>query len=228
MTALDKAMIKLGIDVPRMMELAGFFVAAAATSIVKNDKRKKILVLSGTGNNGGDSLVAARHLINWGYRVDVCFAGSKLKPVPLHQWKILQRMGVKEAKKVDYSKYGLIIDGLLGYNISGNPRSRYAEMIRAANNSKVQILSIDLPSGLDATTGKAYDPCIRAKTTVALSAVKKGLLAEKAKKHAGRILVAYMTVPEVVAKKFNLGNMFSEKNLIFQYRYSKSHKYLNF
>ncbi|MAG15446.1 NAD(P)H-hydrate epimerase [Candidatus Woesearchaeota archaeon] len=217
MALLDKAMIKLGIDVPRMMELAGLFTAVTATTMIKNDKKKKILILSGTGNNGGDGLVAARHLLNWKYKVDVVFATStnKLKPMPLHQWKILKRIGVKETKNVNFKKYSLIIDGLLGYNINGNPRGKFAKLITSANNSKLPILSIDLPSGLDATTGKAYNPCIKAITTLALTAAKKGLINSS---KTGKLLVSYMTVPEVVNKKFKLKNMFSEKSLIFRYR----------
>ena len=212
MAALDAEMIKLGIDVPRMMELAGFFVAIAATIIIKNKHKKKILILSGTGNNGGDSLVAARHLLNWGYKVDVAFASNKLKPMASHQWKILKNMKVRVAKNINYKNRSLIIDGLLGYNINGNPRSSFARMITAANKSKVPVLAIDLPSGLDATTGHAYNPCIRATTTIALSAVKKGLL--KSRKYTGKVLVAYMSVPDIINRRFRINKIFSEKKLI--------------
>lgn len=218
MAAVDGAMIQLGIDVPRMMELAGLFVALAGTSMIKSYKRKKILVLSGTGNNGGDGLVAARHLLNWGYKVDIAFATSaaKLKPTPLHQWKILKKMKLKETKKINWSGYSLIIDGLLGYNISGDPRGKYAKLIASANSSKTPILAIDLPSGLDATTGKIHNHCIKATTTIALTALKKGLLQKRVKKQVGKILVAYMTVPDMINKRFGIKSIFSEKNLISQ------------
>jgi len=212
MITLDAEMIKLGIDVPRMMELAGFFVAIAATIIIKNKHKKKILILSGTGNNGGDSLVAARHLLNWGYKVDVAFASSKLKPMASQQWKILKNMKLKAIKNINYKNHSLIIDGLLGYNINGNPHNSFARMITAANKSKIPILAIDLPSGLDATTGHAYEPCIRATTTIALSAVKQGLL--KSKKNTGKVLVAYMSVPDIINKRFHINKIFSEKKLI--------------
>lgn len=220
MAKLDNEMVKLGIDVPRMMELAGLFVALTATAMVKNKKTKKILILSGTGNNGGDGLVAARHLFNWGYRVGIAFATSanKLKPAPFHQWRILKRLGLKERKRINWKDYGLIIDALLGYNISGNPRGNFAKLITAANKSRIPILAVDLPSGLDATTGKACSPCVKATTTIALTAAKKGLLKEHAKKYVGKLLVSYMAVPEVVNKRFCLKNIFSEKRLIVRYR----------
>tara|TARA_Y100000310_G_C20142607_1_gene560938 strand:+ start:133 stop:399 length:267 start_codon:yes stop_codon:yes gene_type:complete len=87
-------------------------------------------------------------------------------------------------------------------------------MIVAANASKAKILAIDLPSGLDATTGKSYNPCIKASVTLALSAVKKGLLKSS---NTGKLLVSYMTVSEIVNKKFKLKNVFSEKKLIVRY-----------
>ena len=87
MAKLDEDMVRLGIDVPRMMELAGLFVASAAASMANG----KILALCGTGNNGGDALAAARHLLNWGHKTDVAFASPRFKPEPLHQWKILRK-----------------------------------------------------------------------------------------------------------------------------------------
>jgi len=215
MTAVDADMIKFGIDVPRMMELAGLFTALTAAKIVKNRKSKKILMLAGTGNNGGDALVAARHLLNWGYKTDIVLASARLNPVPFHQWKILKHMEVKEKKIVKFTRnnYSLIIDGLLGYNIDGNPRNKFAKLILAANKSKIPILSIDLPSGLDATTGHPHNPCIKATATIALSAIKKGLLKRSAKKHVGKLYVSYMSVPASVNKKFGL-KQFSEKKLI--------------
>lgn len=216
MNRLDDAMVSLGIDVPRMMELAGLFVASAAASMAGGNK--KILALSGTGNNGGDALVAARHLLNWGHRTDVALASPRLKPVPMSQWKILKKMKVKEKKKIRWNSYSLIIDGLLGYNASGDPRGRHAEMIRAANESGASVLAVDLPSGLDATTGKPGSPCIEAEATISLTAPKKGLLAKHAGKKAGKILVAYMTVPEALGRRFGIKSAFSEKNLISRLR----------
>ena len=210
MAKLDDLMIRLGIDVPRMMEHAGLYPAMLTARLTKS---KKILALTGTGNNGGDALVAARNLLNWGYSVDVAFASPKLKPVPLQQWKILKKMGVKETKKINWKKYGLIIDGLLGYNVKGDPRAKFAKLIDAANASKVPILAIDLPSGLDATSGKPSNPCVKASSTIALSAVKKGLLVKTAKKNVGNLYVAYMTVPDVVRRKFSLPRI-SEDDLI--------------
>ena len=212
MAVLDKEMVSIGIGIPVMMELAGFFTALKATAMTKN---KRIIILSGTGNNGGDSLVAARHLLNWGYRTDVVLASkvSHLRPQPLHQWKILKKMRVRETKNASWKKYGLIIDGLLGFGTNRNPTENCAKLIKAANDSKKTILSIDAPSGMDSTTGKIYDPCIKAKETLTLTAPKTGLLKKGSKKKTGKISVAYMTVPETIRKKFGIKG-FSEKELI--------------
>jgi hydroxyethylthiazole kinase-like uncharacterized protein yjeF len=209
MADLDRVMIKeIGIDVPIMMENAALAVALETVELSKK-KKAKVLVLSGHGNNGGDALAAARHLVNWGHSVLVVCASSKSKfrPNPLKQLKIIEKMKIPikySGKDINFSKYDVIVDGLLGYNLKGNPRGKFAELIETANNSKVQILAIDLPSGLDANTGEIYDPCIKAKTTVALSVAKKGLVVKKAKSYVGKLVVAYMSVPDVVYRKFGV------------------------
>ena len=103
---------------------------------------------------------------------------------------------------------------MLGYSISGGPRGAFARLIERANESKAPVLAVDLPSGLDATAGKIHDPCIKATATIALTAVKKGLLQKNAEKQVGKLFVAYMTVPETINKKFGIKNVFSEKKLI--------------
>ena len=210
MSTLDKKMVSMGIDIPVMMELAGFFTALKAAEMTNN---RQVLVLSGTGNNGGDSLAAARHLLNWGYKTDIAFSDriSSLKPSPLRQWKTLKKMGLRETKKPLWEKYGLIIDGLLGYSANRNPSGKCAKLIRSANSSKAPVLSIDIPSGLDCTTGRTYEPCIKADETLTLSAPKRGLL--KSKEKAGKISLAYMTIPSVIGKKLGIPE-FSENKLI--------------
>ena len=77
-------------------------------------------------------------------------------------------------------------------------------------------MAIDLPSGLDATTGRAYNPCIKATTTLALTVPKSGVLKKSARKYVGDILVSYMSVPDIVNNRFGISKVFSEKNLIFR------------
>lgn len=210
MAALDRDLVKMGISVERMMEYAGLFPALLAAKFTK----KRVLCLVGTGNNGGDCLVAARHLINWGYSVDIVFASQKLKEHARQQWRILQKMRVKRTKKPTWSSYGVILDGLLGYNMRGSPRPAFAKLIDVANESGVPVIAIDVPSGWNAATGEASSPTIRAKATVMLSAEKVGLRKKSAKKYAGKLYLAYMSIPPHLCRKYRISPFDGEHLLL--------------
>ncbi len=203
MAELDRVMIEeLGIDVPIMMEHAALAVAKLAATLTEGH----ITILAGHGNNGGDGLAAARHLHIWGYDVDVYCATSRdaLKKDPAKQAAILERMKVPVHYNASFfePETDLIIDALLGYNLEGNPRENYAALIEKANQSGVKILAVDIPSGLNATTGESATPCIKATATLTLSVAKSGLL--KAPSVVGDISVGYMSVPKEVFDRFNV------------------------
>ena len=199
MIELDKLMNEYGISVEQMMELAGLHTAQLA---MKLSKGKRILVMAGSRNNGGDGLVAARHLHNLGYKVDFVLAKKELSNNCKVQHDILKPIGVNE---VEFStNYDLLIDALLGFNLKGDPKGKYAELIELANNCGIPILSVDLPSGLDADSGKPSNPCIKAKWTITMASAKKGMLTEEGKKLCGEIYVAYIGVPKILFKKLGV------------------------
>ena len=139
---------------------------------------RRIAVLCGAGNNGGGGLVAARHLHNRTAIVHVKLVASpdQLQDVPAHQYRILQAMELISDRDPDLTQADLIIDALIGYGLSGNPRAPIAEWIDRANQSARPILALDAPSGVDASTGVAGVPCIKASVTLTLALPKVGLL----------------------------------------------------
>jgi len=177
MREVDRLMMEVyGIQLIQMMENAGRNLAfLARQNFLDNDPLgKKVLVLAGTGGNGGGGLVAARRLHTWGAQVHV-FTTKKAaayKDVPGHQIKILQRMAlpviyagdVTELQEVD-----LILDSIIGYSLQGPPIGLAAELIRKANNTGSPILSLDVPSGIDSSSGEAFDPHIQASATLTLA-----------------------------------------------------------
>lgn len=212
MQALDKAMVEQAkIPVRIMMEYAGYSVAKAVYE--KTDG--KVTILAGHGNNGGDALCAARHLINWGYNVEIVLATAKekLKETPLLQLEILEGINANIIyfdSNYDFSDSEIIVDGLLGFNLEGNPKENYAALIKLANNSEKDIIAVDVPSGLDANTGIAASPCIIANQTITLAAAKKGLIEEKARLYVGKLFIGYLSVPDSIYSKFNLENPFKD------------------
>ena len=115
-----------GISLEQMMENAGRNLAELARQLLGAQVRdRQVTVLCGPGNNGGGGMVAARHLHNWGAQVKVVRASdpSRLKDVPAHQWSILRAMQLDQADFVDLESSALILDALLGYSATGDPRS---------------------------------------------------------------------------------------------------------
>lgn len=186
---------KLGIPSIILMENAGRGVAEEALKMLRS--KKKVAIICGVGNNGGDGLVAARHLLNAGINVKVYLVGkpSKLKPDPKINLKILINMkqkiikvnSLKDLKGLN--RADLIIDAIFGIGLKSTVRQPYSDVIDFLNQGKKPILAVDLPSGLDADTGKVLGVAVRAKETVTFIAFKKGFYRGKGPVYCGKIVV---------------------------------------
>jgi NAD(P)H-hydrate epimerase len=198
MREVDRIMTEdLGIDLPRMMEHAGSNLARVA---LERFSPGSVVVLAGPGGNGGGGLVAARHLANRGVKVTVVLARDDLAEVPAVQAGILRAMDVAfSPEPVDAD---LVVDALIGYSLSGDPRDRTAGLIEWANHQPSPVLSLDTPSGLDTTLGIIGDPCIRATATMTLALPKSGLA--MAPTVVGELYVADIGVPPSVYSAFGI------------------------
>ena len=208
MIEVDRLMIEeLGITLFQMMENAGRnFAEFARRQMGGTVQGKSVAVLCGTGNNGGGGMTAARHLHNWGARVDAILVGNenRLKDVAAHQWRILQKMGITHST-LELSGADLILDAMLGYGVTGDPRSPIADWIHVVNESGRSVISLDSPSGLDTTTGMPGSPCSHASATLTLALPKTGLLAPSAKPFAGDSYLADIGVPPELYAASSLG-----------------------
>lgn len=204
MIEVDRLMMEeYRIGLLQMMENAGRELASLAVRrFLENEPNgRRVTVLAGTGGNGGGALVCARSLHSRGAVVRVYLAAendSDMKPVPRQQLETLRRMGVKTGKAADLKNAHpahLVIDGVLGYSLSGKPRGAAKVMIEWANRQIGAVLSLDTPSGLDLTTGKAYRPAIQADATMTLALPKRGLFYKKAMPYRGELWLADIGVP---------------------------------
>lgn len=200
------------IELIQMMENAGRCLAILAKERFFNGdvEGKNIIVLAGTGGNGGGALVAARRLHNWGAKVKVFVSAEveNFSPIPLQQYKILKRIGIpiKLADAVDdENTVDAILDGIIGYSLKGNPHGFAAGMIHWANSRQAPIVSLDTPSGLDLTNGTLYEPIIRASATLTLAMPKKGLFADDAKAVVGELYLGDISVPKELYQEKSLG-----------------------
>ena len=199
MTEVDLLMVhSYAITLPQMMENAGRALAIVAQQryLRRDLAGRHVVVLAGSGGNGGGAMVAARRLAGWGARVSLILSGdaASLRGVPADQFAILKAMGVDPCE-VPATPVDLILDGLIGYSLIGAPRGRAAEMIGWANRQSAPILSLDVPSGFDAVSGTIRDPSIRADATLTLALPKRGLQADGMIDSVGALYLADISVP---------------------------------
>jgi hydroxyethylthiazole kinase-like uncharacterized protein yjeF len=189
------ASAELGIPLELLMENASHQIGVAARLFLGGVAGKKIVALAGSGNNGGDALGALRHLSGWGATVSAVLSGpaEKLRPLARRQYDILATLDVRLDATVENAD--LLIDGLLGYSVAGPPRDAVADLIRAANASRVPILAVDLPSGMHPDTGEPLGITVRAALTVTLALPKRGLVTTRSNALVGELLVADIGIP---------------------------------
>jgi len=204
MREVDRIMVdELHIELLQMMENAGRCLAAHARSWLGGQLTgRQVVVLAGSGGNGGGGLVAARRLTIWGAVAAVVLGQSRseVRGVPAHQLEILGRMGVPVWTAEQFlpdalARADAILDALIGYSLQGPPREPIASLIRAANRASAPVIALDVPSGLDGDSGQAFDPTIKAATTLTLALPKAGLLQPAAQDWVGDLFLADISVP---------------------------------
>jgi NAD(P)H-hydrate epimerase len=162
-----------------------------------------VCIVTGTGNNGGDGYVIARHLANLGHTVRVV---SAVDPSRLESdAAVNHRAWVRGGGLVEVVTAGeweavfgdceWIVDALLGTGVVGAVRPPYDQAIDAINRSSARVLAIDLPSGLDCDTGEILGRCVRADQTATMVAAKTGMLAECAVAWIGEVHVVDIGIP---------------------------------
>ncbi len=226
MIEVDRAMLEdYGIDLVRMMENAGSALAhLARVRFLEGDPRgKRVVLLAGTGGNGGGALVCARRLHNYGARVQVYTtkADADFTPIARQQLDMVYRMGITVANAGLVSEAGspdLVVDGVIGYSLRGAPHGGAADLIRWANAARAPILSLDAPSGVDTTTGIVFDPAIRADATMTLALPKAGLRASGVEDQVGELYLADISVPPELygeaALSLSVGHLFAQSDIV--------------
>jgi NAD(P)H-hydrate epimerase len=197
MSEADRLAVAAGVASLDLMEAAGKAVAEAAAEMARPSAR--IAILCGPGNNGGDGFVAARYLRQRGFDVRVSLLGDKssLKgdaAEMARRWLLPLRPATSDALQ----SMNFVVDALFGAGLSRPPEGAAAELIAAVNSSGLPVLAVDVPSGLDGTTGTAAGVCIRARKTVTFFRKKPGHLLMPGRELCGEVIVAQIGIPETV------------------------------
>jgi hydroxyethylthiazole kinase-like uncharacterized protein yjeF len=179
---------RFGVSVDWLMEAAGWQVARFC--------RGQTAVVCGVGNNAGDGLAAARHLHRWGRLSSVsCVDPQRLRGSAAQELEALRKLGIGVSTELELEGAQIVVDALFGTGLSRPPVGAFAAWIDSINASRLRVVSVDLPSGLDGDTGVAYAPTGRAHTTVTLGLPKPGLLEGDGPSLAGEVWVADIGVP---------------------------------
>lgn len=215
MRGADARAQRLGVPGDQLMEEAGRAVAAAARALLATTERPEagvVLILCGPGNNGGDGLVAARHLAAAGRRCAAVLVAAEPRPATPDAQRNWDRLeGLDDVERIHVAtahdtgilasgieRAALVIDALLGTGVRGalrEPICAAVELAVRARMEGVPVLAVDTPTAVDLTSGEASDPVVRADATITFHRPKEGLRTRSGRALAGTILVAPIGIP---------------------------------
>jgi NAD(P)H-hydrate epimerase len=208
-----------GLSRLQLMENAG---RGIAEEIIKRFNGGKILVFAGTGNNGGDGFVAARHLK--GFDIEIFLLGKKRdirSEIARQNLEILEKCGYKIREVLPEpldipDDCTVVVDAMLGTGVRGELREPFKSAIRVINESNAYVVAVDLPTGLDPDTG-GYSDVVKADLTVTFHKPKPGIL--KAEEVVGEVVVKEIGIPDVLEKLCGPGDVKTSYK-----RWSEAHK----
>lgn len=212
---MDRMAIQdFGVPGASLMENAGAGAAAWIRRTLPEGARK-IAVLAGKGNNGGDGYVVARHLMNRGFEIfcattgdldDVdpaTDAGGNLFTLLKMELLVREIRGDEDVATILDALAGvdLVVDGLLGTGARGRVREPYAALIEGVNRLEAPVFALDVPSGLDADTGEVRGACIRAAHTATFALPKIGFTRNRGPEMCGEVHVVDIGMPRVIVDR---------------------------
>lgn len=210
MREIDRITIEdYGIPGMVLMERAGLAVALKVKELYPD---KKVVVLCGGGNNGGDGLVAARNLHNWGFKVNVLVFAKKnaLSPDCNTQYQIAKKIGIPMEFRKDLNGRDIhgavVVDSIFGTGISRPVKGSLAGVFAFINDSEVPVVAVDIPSGISSDTGEILGEAIRADCTVTFGLAKRGHFLYPGAEYAGRLFVEDIGFPAklLASEKINV------------------------
>ena len=202
------------IGIPSMVLMEKAAMSVASCIMAQADKKQDcILVVCGTGNNGGDGVAAARMLQDAGYIVSVLVLGQeeRCSEEMKQQISIARHLGVSvfwdnltgktTFTETSFSEYSIIVDAIFGIGLSRDVTGVIADYINAINRSAADVLAVDIPSGISADTGAVLGTAVKATITVTFGHNKRGLVLYPGTEYAGQVVVTDIGFPEMVTER---------------------------
>jgi ADP-dependent NAD(P)H-hydrate dehydratase / NAD(P)H-hydrate epimerase len=224
----DRMTIEGGTPGATLMENAGRGVADEVSRLFPN--AETVAVLCGPGNNGGDGFVAARHLLERGYRVRLGFDGDPSKlPADAAAMAARYKGTIEPLGEGLFDRADVIVDGLFGAGLARPIEGKVADLIVAANASGIPVVAVDVPSGIDGTTGAIRGVAVCARATVTFFRLKPGHLLMPGRLHCGPVRLVDIGIPQSVLAEIKPSTFANEPDLwLPEYPWPtvEGHKYL--
>jgi hydroxyethylthiazole kinase-like uncharacterized protein yjeF len=194
-----------GFTLEQLMELAGLSVAQVVYEVAPKEK-SKILLVCGPGNNGGDGLVAARHLVLFGHDAVVVYPKrSSKQPHYTNLIKTCEDLGIPilDTMPEDLSSFSILVDAIFGFSFTGTPREPFGtilkDMMEAQSNHKIPIVAVDVPSGWNVNEGDVSGLGFEPEVLISLTTPKLC-----SKNFRGRHFCGGRFLPPALAEKYNI------------------------
>ncbi len=212
MNKADQLTISGGVAGIELMEAAGNSLCDILLG--EFPEARKILIVCGNGNNGGDGLVAARVLADAGLKVDLLFAGNKDR-IQGDAAIARDRLGsnVSIVDGLHQQQYDVIVDALFGAGLDRNIEGGLARLIREINETNTPVLSVDLPSGIDGATGEILGTAIRAEVTVTFFRRKPGHFLYPGRDHCGQVFLTQIGIRPAVLEQIGAATILNTPQL---------------
>ena len=207
----ERAQKEYGIPAAALMENAGRMVAGEILVDNAHEKEKNVIILCGKGNNGGDGFVVGRYLSEAGFKnVEIfTFEEDEIKKgVAKNNFDRANCLRIKMFPLFDFidlvfgERKPIIVDALFGTGFKGDLKGNFVFIGEKINNSGHLVYAVDIPSGLDATSGKVSKGCIRANKTVTFGLAKKGFYSGDGAKVCGEIKIVKIGFPEDLLRQY--------------------------
>ncbi|MBQ9278883.1 MAG: NAD(P)H-hydrate dehydratase [Lachnospiraceae bacterium] len=191
----DYTINTIGIPQMVLMERAALCVFKFVSE--RFDRRKKVLVVVESGNNGGDGIAVARMLHEDGYKVDIYWINeiSKQSEGFKQQYNIAKKLNLNFVDEIIDYGYDVVIDGIFGVGLNRSVHGRHAEAIHIMNDLDAYKIAIDIPSGIDSYTGFILDTAFKADTTITFELMKLGMITGAGFEYSGNVIVSSIGIP---------------------------------
>ncbi len=222
-----------------LMENAGLGVVEAVKTALSGVERPRVVVVAGKGNNGGDGFVVSRHLINSGFEVDTFLLGepSEFTPDAAVNFRILQKItdrvfsilseeGLSRLHSA-LAEADLVVDAIYGIGFHGQMPPLESKVVKLVNCCAKPVVAVDIPSGVEADTGRVRKEAVRATWTVTMALPKKGFFLEPARSYTGLLTVADISIPRCLLESPEIKtNLVTEDRVaaLFKPRVPDTHK----